>query len=82
VESEKEMIERLAESVARLEQTLDRVLPMIEKATKHAESLENVATVWANAKGGLWVVKKILTVIIFLGGVVIAIQHFFDVFNK
>lgn len=80
--SEKERVDDLAESVARLEETLDRLLPMIEKATRHAESLENIATVWANAKGGLWVVKKILTAIIFLGGVVIAVQHFFDVFNK
>lgn len=82
MDSEKESVDDLAESVARLEETLDRLLPMIEKATRHAESLENIATVWANAKGGLWVVKKILTAIIFLGGVVIAVQHFFDVFNK
>jgi hypothetical protein len=61
-------LDDLAESIARIEDSVGRLAATVEGMSNVCGTLEGFATAWEKASGGIWVVKKVVLLLVWLGG--------------
>lgn len=66
-------LNELSETVERLESAVDNLAGVVQRVVVVVEALEGFAEAWTKASGGAWVVKKVLTCLIWVAGAAAAL---------
>ncbi len=69
----KEKVDNLTETVGDLKDTLTHLTATIDRLVVVGEALEGLAKTWTRASGGIWILKKLLTFLGWIGATIAAV---------